>query len=126
MATAPRMTDLRNSPPPHVTAGHGDGQGAVRPHQGQPAAKPYPRFGRGVGFWLGAIFLGLGGCILGGWMPYRHPVAVTTGVLWWGIYFGCFGASLGALVGLWAEQTPAPQPQEAKGDVSLDAKGRNG
>jgi hypothetical protein len=39
-------------------------------------------------------------------MPYRHPVAVTANVLWWGIFLGCLGASIGALFGLWAEQTP--------------------
>jgi hypothetical protein len=48
-------------------------------------------------------------------MPYRHPVAVTISVLWWGIYFGCFGASIGALLGLWAEQTPAPPSQRSDG-----------
>jgi hypothetical protein len=50
-------------------------------------------------------------------MPYRHPVAVTISVLWWGIYLGCFGASLGALLGLWAEQTSAPS-QRVNGDGS--------
>src|SRR5262245_35931161 len=53
-------------------------------------------------------FLGVGGCILGSCMPYRHPVAVALSVLWWGIYLGCFGASVGALLGMWAEPTPAP------------------
>jgi hypothetical protein len=41
-------------------------------------------------------------------VPYRHPVAVTANVLWWGIFLGCLGGSLGALLGLWAERTPAP------------------
>jgi formyltetrahydrofolate deformylase len=52
-----------------------------------------------IGFWLGGVCLGTGGCILGAFMPYRHPVAVALSVLWWGIYFGCFGAGIGALVG---------------------------
>jgi hypothetical protein len=38
-------------------------------------------------------------------MPYRHPVAVTMSVVWWGIYSGCFGASIGALFGLWRKRT---------------------
>jgi hypothetical protein len=118
--------NFRNPPPPPGTAGPGEGQGGGRPHGCQPAAKPYRRFGRGVGFWLGAVLLGLGGCVLGVWMPYRHPVAVASGVLWWGIYFGCFGASLGALVGLWAEQPPVPPPQEKNGDFPQDARGRKG
>jgi hypothetical protein len=59
------------------------------------------RFDRvSFGFWLGAITLGTGGCILGGCMPYHHPIAVTISVIWWGMYIGCLGASLGALFGL--------------------------
>jgi hypothetical protein len=72
----------------------------------------------GVGFWLGGALLGVGGCILGFCMPYRHPVAVTLSVLWWGIYLWGFGAGIGALfLGLWAEQMPAPPapPQEGAG-----------
>jgi hypothetical protein len=41
-------------------------------------------------------------------MPYEDPVGMAVSVLWWGIYFGCFGMNLGAQVGLWAEQTPSP------------------
>jgi hypothetical protein len=37
-------------------------------------------------------------------MPYHHPVGVVVSVFWWGLYLGCFGMSLGALVGMWAEQ----------------------
>ena len=66
----------------------------------QPAAKPSRRLSRvTIGFWLGTVALGTAGCILGACMPYRHPVAVTISVLWWGAYFGCFGASVGAGIG---------------------------
>jgi hypothetical protein len=41
-------------------------------------------------------------------MPYRHPVAVAANVLWWGIFLGCLGASIGALLGLWKE-TPGTE-----------------
>jgi hypothetical protein len=40
-------------------------------------------------------------------MPYQHPVAVTISVLWWGIYLGLFGASLGAVLGLLTGRAPA-------------------
>jgi hypothetical protein len=63
-----------------------------------------------VGFWLGGLALTAGGCILGACMPYRHPVAVAISVLWWGIYLGFFGASVGALLGWWADRTPASPP----------------
>ena len=106
MAKTLGFPELRNPPLSSVSAGPGNGQRA---------ANPCRRFGRGVGFWLGAVLLGLGGGILGGWMPYQHPVAVACAVPWWGIYFGCFGAWLGALVGLWAEQTFPPPSQEEKG-----------
>src|SRR5262249_26478241 len=57
-----------------------------------------------MGFWLGGVGLGMGGCILGACMPYHHPVAVAISVLWWGIYLGCLGASIGALWGLMTER----------------------
>jgi hypothetical protein len=33
-------------------------------------------------------------------MPYHYPVAMAISVIWWGIYIGCLGASLGALFAL--------------------------
>jgi hypothetical protein len=62
-----------------------------------------------IGFWLGGVGMGTGGCLLGALMPYRHPVAVAISVLWWGLYFGCFGASVGALVGAFTDRAP-PRP----------------
>jgi len=70
--------------------------------------------GRTAGFWLGGIVLGVGGCILGGCMPYSHPVGVTVSVLWWGLFFGCFGASIGAALGLWAELILDPLPKASQ------------
>jgi hypothetical protein len=61
-----------------------------------------------LGFRLGGAALGTAGCILGACMPYHHPVAVVISVLWWGIFLGCFGASIGALVALLCERTPVP------------------
>jgi hypothetical protein len=117
MASETRLTDLRNQPPSPITAGNGDGQRAVRPPSGEPAADPTRRrFDRvTIGFWLGGLALGTGGCLLGAWMPYHHPVAVTVSVLWWGIYLGCLGASLGALFGLLTVHTPASPSRGADG-----------
>jgi hypothetical protein len=67
-----------------------------------------------IGFWLGGVGLGTGGCLLGALMPYRHPAAVALSVLWWGLYFGCFGASVGALVGVPADRAP-PRPAVRRG-----------
>jgi hypothetical protein len=77
---------------------------------------------RTVGFWLGGAGMGTGGCLLGALMPYRHPVAVALSVLWWGLYFGCFGASVGALVGLATDRAP-PRPSatwDGTGMVSME------
>ena len=71
-------------------------------------ASPSRRFDRvSIGFWLGGAALGIGGCILGGCMPYHQPVAIAISVIWWGIYFGCFGASLGALIGMATRGVPS-------------------
>jgi hypothetical protein len=71
-----------------------------------------------IGFWLGGLVLGTGGCILGACMPYSHSVAVTISVFWWGIYLGCFGASVGALLGWCADRTPALPSQEPDGTAT--------
>jgi hypothetical protein len=60
-----------------------------------------------LGFWLGGILFGTAGCILGASLSYHHPVARVISVLWWGIYWGCLGASLGALPGLFLERSSA-------------------
>jgi hypothetical protein len=73
------------------------------------------RFDRGVGAWLGGIVLGTGGCLFGASMPYQHPVGVVVSVLWWGLYLGCLGMSLGAVLGLWAEPGLVDPSQEADG-----------
>jgi hypothetical protein len=73
-----------------------------------------------IGFWLGGGLLGMAGCILGVCMPYHHPVAVVISALWWGIYLGCFGASIGALLGRWAERTSAP-PSRGSGGAGTGA-----
>jgi hypothetical protein len=65
-----------------------------------------------LGFWLGGGFLGTVGCVFGACMPYHHPVARVIRVLWWGIYCGCLGASVGALPGLFRERSRTRLPQQ--------------
>jgi hypothetical protein len=65
-----------------------------------------------IGFWLGGAGMGTGGCLVGALMPYPYPIAVAISVLWWGLYFGCFGASVGALVGVLTDRAP-PRPSAA-------------
>jgi hypothetical protein len=116
MATATPLPDRRSPPVDSVPAGIEHAPGTVRPHRGKAATHLGCRFGRTAGFWLGGVLLGLTGCIVGVCMPYRHPVAVAISALWWGIYLGCLGASLGALLGMWAERPPAassPRPEGA-------------
>jgi len=78
------------------------------------AANPSRWFGRSLGFWLGVILLGMAGCILGARLAYPQPVAMTIRVLWWGNFLGCFGASIGGLLGLCAERTPVSPLQGLK------------
>jgi len=105
MTKTPQLTDLRNTPHSPIPAGHEAGQRAVRPPQGLRAANSLGRwFNRTTGFWLGGVILGAAGCFWGASMPCEDPVGVALSGLWWGIYLGFLGASIGALLGLWAER----------------------
>jgi hypothetical protein len=97
MHTPSRSTDRRDPISAPLTARKGRWQSTGRRF----------RFNRTIGFWIGAAILGTAGCILGVCMPYSHPVGVTISVLWWGIYLGCFGASIGALMGMLIESAAA-------------------
>ena len=93
----PRWTGRRGPDSSPRTAGTG----------GRTGASPRLRFDRTAGFWLGAAVLGTAGCCVGAAMPYRHPVAVTANVLWWGVFLGCLGGSLAVLACVLAERAPA-------------------
>jgi hypothetical protein len=77
----------------------------------RPGAVRRFRFDRTFGFWLGGLILGTVGRLIGGNVPYDHPVAVTTSALWWGLCGSCLGASVGALLGFWAKRTAASPPR---------------
>jgi hypothetical protein len=68
-----------------------------------------------LGFWLGGLALGTGGCLFGASLPCRYPVAGVISALWWGLFCGCFGASIGALFGVWMQRRPAPPSLEPAG-----------
>jgi hypothetical protein len=119
MAGIQRLTELRNAGPSANTAGNWDWQRGVPPSEEPATARLHRRFNRDTGGCLGGIVLGAGGCLLGATMPYQDPVAVALSVLWWGVYLGCLGLSIGALVGAWVEQTPVPLRTSAvSGSVS--------
>jgi hypothetical protein len=61
-----------------------------------------------IGFWTGAVFLGMAGCVLGICMPYHRPAAIVISALWWSIYLGCFGGGIGALIALFTKRASAP------------------
>jgi len=78
-----------------------------------------------IGFWLGGATFAIGGCILGGCMPYTHPVAIAISMIWWGIYTGCLGASLGALLGLLTYRAPPSRRTKAVGHPTTEKHGIN-
>jgi hypothetical protein len=47
-------------------------------------------------------------------MPYRHPAGTAMSMLWWGIYFGCFGVWLGAVWGASVERIRARMSQKSR------------
>jgi hypothetical protein len=98
MVNPPRSTEHRNPTTRSLTAKKGEWERNCRRRLDRIPS----------GFWLGGLILGTVGCLLGAFMPYSHPTARTISVLWWGIYSGCFGASLGVLFSLFRGRTPAP------------------
>jgi hypothetical protein len=71
MDTAKRFVDGQKSSSRPRAAIEGDRKSMVRRF----------RFDRTMGFWLVGAGMGMGGCVLGALMPYRHPVAVAMSVL---------------------------------------------
>jgi hypothetical protein len=117
LADTPRSTELQNPSPFPITSRNWEWQRADCPRTGQDEANPFRRRSDRVtlGFLAGGLALGTAGCILGACMPYARPVAVALSVLWWGLYLGCFGASLGALLALFTERTPVRPSRDPDG-----------
>ena len=87
---------------------------------------PSRRFDRAsIGFWLGGATFGTVGFIHGYCMPYHHPVAIAISMIWWGIYIGCLGASLGALIGLFTRFAPAVGRTETVGQPPSEKRSIN-
>lgn len=55
-------------------------------------------------------------------MPYHQPVGVAVSILWWRIYCGCFGASLGAPAGLLTERGPTASLPVSQGTAVREQK----
>jgi hypothetical protein len=99
-----RSTEHRKPTPSPVNGGYEKTRRAV-----------HPRFDVvAIGFWLGAVSLGIAGCTLGVFMSSSHPVGRVVSMIWWGLYGGSFGASIGALVGLFIQPT-SPAGKRGKG-----------
>jgi hypothetical protein len=79
----------------------GNGQTGIRPNKWQTAIRAVRRRFDPItiGFLAGGATLGMAGCILGVFVPYRHPVSLTFSMLWWGFWLGFMGAYIGACVG---------------------------
>jgi hypothetical protein len=96
-AIHPRLPFPASSSHPHL---------GIRPREGPQAANTIcRRIDRlTLGLWLGGAALWMAGFVFGTRMPYSHPVGIACSALWWGIYFGCFGACIGSLLGMWMEE----------------------
>ena len=117
MASTPCLTGERKPPPSPIAAGNGDGQSPARPQQWALAANSFHhRFDRAtIGFWVGWVLSAAGGCLFAASMTHQYPGGAVISVLWWGIYCGCTGASISALVCWLTERTPASPPQGPEG-----------
>ena len=100
--------------------------GTAHAGRSRAVASPSRRFDRvSIGFWLGGATFATGGFILGGCMPYTHPVAIAISIIWWGIYTACLGASLGALLGLLTYCAPPSGRTEPVGHPTTHKHGTN-
>jgi hypothetical protein len=102
--------------------GKRDGHKGKRPAAANPFCRRWDRVR--IGFLLGGIGLGAVGAASAASFPYRYPAGLVVSVLWWGIFCGCLGASLGALPGLFTQRGPvdlSPRPVGAPGKAATGA-----
>jgi hypothetical protein len=119
-------TDCRKLPLLTVIVKNEAGTGTTFAGRPRAVASPSRRFDRvSIAFWLGGATFATADFILGGCMPYTHPVAIAISMFWWGIYIGCLGASLGALLWLLTYCAPLSRRPEAVGHPTTDKHGIN-
>jgi hypothetical protein len=70
-----------------------------------------------VGLMAGGVAFAMGGCILGVYMPYYHPIGVNISMLWWSIFLGIIGAYIGGCVGQLFETEDFASPPSADASV---------
>jgi hypothetical protein len=99
MTTPLGSTDLPRLSPPSILPESGQRLKAPHPQGWEAAANRFRRRSNRVAlaFGLGGGLLATAGGVFGACMPYQHPLAVAVSVIWWGIYYGCFGMGLAAL-----------------------------
>jgi hypothetical protein len=79
-----------------------------------------------IGLFAGGLVLAAAGVTVAASYSYAHPVGLAVSMIWWGIYCGAFGASIGALPGLFTQRDRArsrvkKNPPRAPGSRLLDS-----
>jgi hypothetical protein len=73
-----------------------------------------------IGMLAGGLVLAAVGVAVAASHSYAHPAARAASLIWWGIYCGAFGASIGALPGLFTQRIRlAPGQRESAGRIGL-------
>jgi hypothetical protein len=124
MTTTPLLTGSNNSHAAPSVAAQSHWQRPNRAHTSQSDTHRSRFNPTTIGFWLGGLLGGAAGCAYAASLPYRYPVGVTVGELWWAIYLGCLGASLGALLGMFVPGASKPhrgRPASSTEAVIVDA-----
>jgi hypothetical protein len=57
-----------------------------------------------IGMLAGGLLLGALGVAVAASYSYAHAAGMVISLIWWGIYFGALGASIGALPGLFTQR----------------------
>jgi hypothetical protein len=121
-----RSTPRPNSHPFPSTTEKANPQSVVRPRKWQTAIRAVRRRldPITIGFLVGGFALGVGGCILGIFVQYRHPVSLTFSVLWWGFWLGFVGAYVGACAGeLFFVHRGYPALEEPSSETPIGGEG---
>ena len=71
------------------------GDDAIRRHKADPIT---------IGMLAGGLILGVIGAAVAASYSYAHSAGLVVSLIWWAIFFGALGASLGALPGLFTQR----------------------